>query len=149
MNRRLLPWLALAVVVAGTIAFVAWPRGGEASPAAHARVLADEFRCPECQGLSAADSSSPTARAMRADIRERIENGESDAEIRQAMVDRFGESILLKPEGGGLGLVVWGLPVVALVVGAAGLVLLLRRWRREPAVTVTDADRTLVEQARS
>ena len=149
MNRRLLPWLALALVVGATLTFVAWPRGGSPSPAAHARALAEEFRCPECQGLSAADSSSSTARAMRADIRERVENGQSDAEIRQAMIDRFGDSILLKPEGKGLGLVVWGLPVVALVVGATGLVLALRRWRRQPSASATDADRALVERARS
>ncbi len=149
MSRRLVPWIALALVVAATVAFVAWPRGGDPSPAAHARALAEEFRCPECQGLSAADSSAPTARAIRADIRERIEAGQSDGEIRQSMVDRFGESILLKPEGGGLGLLVWGLPVAALIVGGGGLVFVLRRGRREPALPVTDADRTLVERARS
>ena len=149
MSRRVVPWVALAAVVTATLAFVAWPDDGDPSPAAHAQSLAEEFRCPECQGLSAADSSAPTARAMRADIRASIEAGQSDAEIRQAMVDRFGESILLKPEGEGLGLLVWGLPVIALVVGAAGLALALRRWRRQPTVSATDADRTLVEQARS
>jgi cytochrome c-type biogenesis protein CcmH len=149
MSRRVGPWIALAIVVVATVAIVAWPDDDAPSPAAHTQSLAEEFRCPECQGLSAADSSAPTARAMRADIRDRIEAGQSDAEIRQAMVDRFGESILLKPEGEGLGLLVWGLPVIALVVGGAGLVLALRRWRRQPSATVTDADRTLVEQARS
>jgi cytochrome c-type biogenesis protein CcmH len=148
VTRRLLSWLGLGLVVAVTLAVVLWPGGGR-SDAARARALAEEFRCPECQGLSAADSSAPTARAMRADIRERVESGESDEEIRQAMVDRFGESILLRPEGGGLGLVVWGLPVAALALGGAGLALALRRWRREPAMHATTADEALVDQARS
>jgi len=148
MTRRMLPWAALAAVVVVVLAVVLWP-SGERSDAARARALAEEFRCPECQGLSAADSSAPTARAMRADIRDRVAAGQSDAEIRQAMVDRFGESILLKPEGGGLGLLVWGLPVAALVLGAGGLALALRRWRRQPTMHATDADEELVAQARS
>jgi cytochrome c-type biogenesis protein CcmH len=65
------------------------------------------------------------------------------------MVDRFGESILLRPEGGGLGLVVWGLPVAALALGAGGLALALRRWRRQPQLHPTEADEALVERARS
>jgi cytochrome c-type biogenesis protein CcmH len=148
VTRRLLPLIGLGAVVAVVLAVVVWP-SGEPSDAARARALAEEFRCPECQGLSAADSSAPTARAIRADIRDRIDAGQSDAEIRQAMVDRFGEAILLKPEGGGLGLLVWGLPVAALVVGAAGLALALRRWRRQPAMHATDADEELVARARS
>jgi cytochrome c-type biogenesis protein CcmH len=148
VTRRLLPWLVLGLVVAVTLAVVLWPSGGR-SDAARTRALAEEFRCPECQGLSAADSSAPTARAMRADIRDRVEAGQSDEEIRQAMVDRFGESILLRPEGGGLGLLVWGLPVAALALGAGGLALALRRWRRQPPMHATAADEALVEQARS
>jgi len=72
-----------------------------------------------------------------------------DAEIRQAYIDKFGPSILLKPESGGLGILVWGLPAAALVLGAGGLVLALRRWRREPHLRPTDADRELVQRARS
>jgi cytochrome c-type biogenesis protein CcmH len=148
MTRRLLPLIGLVAVIAVVLAVVLWP-SGEPSDAARARALAEEFRCPECQGLSAADSSAPTARAIRADIRDRIDAGQSDAEIRQAMVDRFGESILLKPEGGGLGLLVWGLPVAALALGAGGLVLALRRWHRQPSMHATDADEELVARARS
>ena len=149
MSRRLVPWIVLAAVVIATLAIVVWPDGGDASPSARARALSEEFRCPECEGLSVADSSAPTARAMRADIRERVAAGESDAEIRQAMIDRFGDSVLLKPEGEGIGLLVWGLPVVALVLGAGGLGYALWRWRRQPTLHATDADEALVERART
>jgi len=149
VTRRLLPWTVLAAVVLATLAVVVWPDGGDASPSARTRALAEEFRCPECEGLSVADSSAPTARAMRADIRERVAAGDSDAEIRQVMVDRFGESVLLKPEGEGIGLLVWGLPVVAVVLGAGGLGFALWRWRRQPTVHATDADEALVERART
>jgi len=146
--RARLPWLALAVLVAVPIGVVAWP-DGEPSPDARTRRLAEELRCPDCQGLSAAESSTPTARAIRADVRDRITAGQTDAEIREAMVDRYGESILLRPEGSGLGLLIFGLPVAALLLGGLGLVLALRRWRREPVPVPTDADRALVRKARA
>jgi cytochrome c-type biogenesis protein CcmH len=148
VNRRLLPWLALAAIVVVTLAVVVWPSGGKPSAAERASSIGSELRCPDCESQSITQSSTATARAARADIRQRIAAGESDAEIRQAYIDKFGDSILLKPESGGLGILVWGLPAAALVLGAAGLVLALRRWRREPHLHATDADRELVQRAR-
>jgi cytochrome c-type biogenesis protein CcmH len=96
-----------------------------------------------------ADSPSSTARAIADDVRRRIEEGESDGAIRRAYVDRYGEWILLQPEGSGFGAVVWALPVAGLVLGGGGLALAFRRWRRQPALEATEADRALVEQALS
>ena len=106
------------VVIA--LVWAAWPRGGTPGPAARTAELATELRCPDCEGLSVADSSTTTARAIRREIRQRVNHGETDEAIRQAYVDRYGESILLKPEGGGLGVIVWGLPIAALLIGAVG-----------------------------
>ncbi|HMF03662.1 MAG TPA: cytochrome c-type biogenesis protein [Acidimicrobiia bacterium] len=148
MNRSTLPWIALAAAVVVTLAIVVWPSGGTPSAAERARSIGSELRCPDCESQSIAQSSTETARAARTDIRRRIAAGESDADIRQAYIDKFGDSILLKPESGGLGILVWGLPAAALVLGAGGLVLALRRWRREPHLHPTDADRELVQRAR-
>ena len=148
MSRRALAWVALAAVLVITLAIVAWPRGGDASDASRVSSLSSELRCPDCEGQSIEQSSTETARAARADIRQRVATGQSDGEIRQAYIDKFGDSILLKPEGGGLGIVVWGLPAAALVLGGGGLVIALRRWRREPHQHPTDADRELVGRAR-
>ncbi len=147
--RRILPWAALAALVVGAIAWAAGPTDDERSARQRARDLAAELRCPDCEALSVADSPTTSARAIRAEIERRIAAGDSDETIRQSYVDRYGESILLKPEGSGIGLFVWGLPVAVLVVGAGGLALALRRWRREPRMHATAADEALVEQARS
>jgi cytochrome c-type biogenesis protein CcmH len=145
--RRHGPWVALAAVVAVVLGILLWP-GGSASPAERARSIEEQLKCPECQGLSVADSQAPTSRAIRADVKRRIAAGQSDATIRQAYVDKYGESILLDPRGSGLGLLVWVLPVLALALGALGIGFALARWRREPRLHATDADEALVDRAR-
>ncbi|HEX9506068.1 MAG TPA: cytochrome c-type biogenesis protein CcmH, partial [Acidimicrobiia bacterium] len=110
--------------------------------------LETELKCPECQGLSVADSQAPTSRAIRADIKRRIASGQSDGQIRQAYVDDYGESILLSPQGSGISLLVWVLPVLVLTLGATGIVFALRRNRNEPRLHATDADEMLVERSR-
>jgi cytochrome c-type biogenesis protein CcmH len=141
-------WWLLGVVVVVALVWAAWPEG-ESSARQRAAALASELRCPDCEGLSVADSSTASARAIRADLRRRIGEGQDDDDIRQEYVDRFGESILLNPEGEGIGVLVWGLPVLVLVVGAGGIVLALRRWRQEPAMHATSADEELVARARA
>jgi cytochrome c-type biogenesis protein CcmH len=147
MARRWLPWIVLAVVVVGAVTWAAWP-GGSPTLNERAHDLATELKCPDCEGLSVADSNTSTAGAIRADIKQRLARGQSDSEIKQHFVDLYGESILLSPSGSGLGFLVWGLPVVALLIGAGGLVIALRRWQRQPRMHATDADVALVEQAR-
>jgi cytochrome c-type biogenesis protein CcmH len=145
--RRWGPWIALGVVVAIALAVVLWPNGSQ-STATRAHSLETEFKCPECQGLSVADSQAPTSRAIRADIKRRIADGQSDEEIRQAYVDRYGETILLTPQDSGVSLIVWILPVVVLALGATGIVFALRRNRDEPHLHATPADERLVERQR-
>jgi cytochrome c-type biogenesis protein CcmH len=145
--RKWGPWIALGLVVVVALAIVVWPRGDQ-SPSARAHSLETQLKCPECEGLSVADSNAPTSRAIRTDIKRRIEQGESDARIRQAYVDRYGEQILLQPQGSGISLLVWVLPVVVLVLGGLGIAMVLARNRREPKLHASDADEALVERAR-
>ena len=148
MTRGRLAVAALVVVVVGAL----WlggtaGRGDDPSPAARSRRLAAELRCPVCQGLSVADSPSDMARSIATDIRRRVDAGETDEEIRQAYVERFGEWILLEPASSGLGAVVWALPVTGMVLAGAALALAFRRWRRQPPLAATAADRELVARA--
>jgi cytochrome c-type biogenesis protein CcmH len=146
---RKLVWVGLAVLAVLVLAVALWPSGATPTVRARTRSLASELRCVDCEGLSVAESSTASARQTRRDIEARIRRGQSDQDIRQVYVDRFGESILLKPSSSGIGVVVWALPVIVLVVGAGGLVLALRRWGRQPRLVATDADEALVAQARS
>jgi cytochrome c-type biogenesis protein CcmH len=146
-SRNRLAWILLGIVVAGAVVFALWPRSGPESTAAHTKRLAREFRCVDCEGLSVADSHTASARAARAEIQRRIAAGDSDAEIRGYFVDLYGESVLLKPQGTGIGLIVWALPVAALILGGAGIVIALRRWKRAPRLQATDDDEALVARA--
>ncbi len=142
-------WIGLALVVVAVLVAALWPRSGTESVGAHTRRLASELRCVDCEGLSVADSSTASAREERRDIAVRIRRGESDAAIRQAYVDTFGESVLLRPSGSGVGILVWGLPIMAVLLGAIGLGVALRRWSRQPRLTPTAADEAMVEEARA
>ena len=145
--RKWGPWVALGAMVAVVLAILLWP-GGSPTAAERARSLESELKCPECQGLSVADSQAPTSRAIRADIKKRIADGQSDEHIRQTYIDRYGESILLAPRSSGISLLVWVLPVLVVSLGATGIAFALARSRREIRLHATPADESLVERAR-
>jgi cytochrome c-type biogenesis protein CcmH len=150
VSRRVLAWGGAALLILGAIAWAAWPTSsGPQTPAQRAHELATEIRCPDCQALSVADSSSTSAQAIRVDLLRRTRAGQSDAEIRSVYVDRYGLGILLKPQSSGVGLLVWGLPVLAFALAAAGLTLAFVRWRREPRLHATTADEALVDGVRT
>jgi len=146
--RRWLPWTALVAVVAVAIGVAITRSEPSSDPEARARRLERELTCPVCTGESIAESNAPEARAIRADIRDRIAAGQSDAQIRQAYVDAYGERLVLKPGSDGIGLVAWGLPVVALVGGAAVIAVALRRWSAQPRLAASADDEDVVRHAR-
>jgi cytochrome c-type biogenesis protein CcmH len=148
MIRRWAPWIALAAVVVFVLAITLWP-GGSPSASERAHELETEIKCPECQGLSVADSQATTSQAIRTDIKKRIAAGQSDDTIRQAYVDRFGSAILLTPQSSGISLLVWVLPIVVFGLGAAGIAFVLARNRREPRLHATPADEVLLARERS
>jgi cytochrome c-type biogenesis protein CcmH/NrfF len=105
--------------------------GGAASDAERAQAVAESLRCPTCQGLSVADSGSPLAKSMRQIIDEQVAAGESEDEVRAYFVRRYGDWVLLTPRADGSGLLVWALPVAAVVAGLFAVAKLVRRRREE------------------
>ena len=142
-------WFALAVIVVVAVGVLVARSGPSHAPSARAARLADELACPVCTGESVADSNAPESRAIRIDIARRIRAGQGDAAIRDAYVAIYGEHVLLTPSNGGLGVIAWGLPVLALVLGAGGIAFAIRRGSRTPRLAATAADVELVERERA
>jgi cytochrome c-type biogenesis protein CcmH/NrfF len=141
-------WLLLLAVAAGTLAVGVFTDGPARTDADRTHAIAETIKCPTCRGQSVADSDAIAARAIRTEIARRVGLGETDDQIRDAVVGGFGDDLLLTPPRRGVGALVWFLPVAGLVLAAGGLALVFRRWRAGDA-EVSDADRVLVEQALS
>jgi cytochrome c-type biogenesis protein CcmH len=120
-------WLALAPAVADEMTPLAEPPLGDpitsaAEVQARAEHIGDQLRCPVCQALSVADSSSEAARAMQDRIAELVAQGYTDVQIEDYFVDRYGEWVRLEPPKTGLDLLVWLGPVVLLGLGALTII---------------------------
>ncbi len=145
--RRLLPWLALVLVLAGALVVGSAGDGGPRTDAERTAALSSQLRCPTCRGQSVRDSDAPAAAAIRTEIARRVEEGQSDEEILAYVDGQFSESLLLTPPRSGVGSLVWILPVAALVVALAGLAAAFRRWRPPAPPEVSDEDRRRVAEA--
>jgi cytochrome c-type biogenesis protein CcmH len=146
--RAWLPWAVLFVVVIGFLAYGSQGTTGEMTAQDRVTNLARTIKCPTCSGESSAESNAPSSQEVRRDIALRVEQGQSDDDIRGYYASRYGEDILLTPPSSGLGALVWVIPVVAGAAAVLGLVLVFRRWQQEArAATVSDADRSLVDEA--
>jgi cytochrome c-type biogenesis protein CcmH/NrfF len=130
--RRLFPYAMLVVLLLG-FAAAAWR---SATPRAETgSSIAAQLLCPACQGESVAQSQSPMAAAMRDTIAAQLAEGRSPEQIRQYFVDRYGPGILADPPHGGLGVLLWLVPL--LVLGLLGcLVWRSRRRTGSPSAPV-------------
>ena len=97
-----------------------------------ARDISSELRCLVCQNQSIDDSDAPLAKDLRIVVRDRLQAGDSDRQVRDFVVQRYGEFVLLKPAFGLHTALLWLGPVLVLSVGAAGLLLTLSRRRASP-----------------
>ena len=113
---------------------------------ARARVLSKELRCMVCQNQSIDDSEAPLAHDLRVLVRERLKAGDSDVQVIDFLVARYGEFVLLKPRLSWHTAALWGLPPAVLLIGIGMIVLVIRRRRTAPAVET--ANLTAAEEAR-
>lgn len=136
---RMLLGLVLALAVAvPTLAVEPDEVLSDAALEARARALSAELRCLVCQNQSIDDSNAPLARDLRLLVRERLKTGDSDAQVREFVVARYGEFVLLKPPLSSRTILLWLTPALILA-GVAWLVLaaLRRRMAAEPAGSPT------------
>ena len=104
-----------------------------------ARDLSLGLRCLVCQNQSIDDSDAPLARDLRVLVRERLKAGDSDAEVIDFVVDRYGEFVLLKPRLGWHTLLLWLAPMLALLIAGA-IVLRGMRHTRAAAPAALNAE---------
>ena len=82
-----------------------------------ARALSQELRCMVCQNQSIDDSDAPLAKDLRVFVRARLQAGDSDAAIRDAVVERYGEFALFRPRLAPHTIALWGMPLFILLCG--------------------------------
>ncbi len=150
-RTRAWAWLTVAVVVAAGLTVGVVQGRAPRSEQDRIDAIAKTIKCPVCTSESVYESRSGSAEDIRREIADQVAAGRSADEVRAAVAARYGDGILLKPPSGGLGGLVWVLPVVGLVLAAAGLVAAFRRWRNAGAGLgpATAEDEALVAQARS
>lgn len=102
--------------------------------------LARRMHCPVCAGQTVADSNSELALQIRGIIEEKVQAGESDQQILDYFVARYGPSILAEPPKSGIGMGLWWMPVLVVAVGAVVVVTYLRERTRVPVTARSDAD---------
>lgn len=92
-----------------------------------ARQISAELRCMVCQNESIDDSNAELARDLRILVRERLTSGDTDKQVIDFVVDRYGEFVLLKPRFNAQTALLWGFPVLILLIGGVALGFAFRR----------------------
>lgn len=141
--------LALAFL-AMTPAFAVQPDEMLADPAleARAREISRELRCPVCQGENIDDSNAQISRDLRILVRERLVAGDSNAEVIDYVVDRYGEFVLFNPRPEGVNLALWlAGPVLLLAgIGIAGVTLRNRNRAARPDPVLSEAEQARLKE---
>ena len=134
------PLLALAIAASAQapVAEVASP-----DPAVERRMreLAEELRCLVCQNQTIADSSAPLAVDLRNQLRGQIAQGRSDGQIRDYMVDRYGDFVLYRPPMRVRTVLLWVGPFLMVAIGAGIFLFVVRRRPANPAAPLTEERR--------
>jgi len=149
--RRVLHALSVAAVLLAVPAYAVQPDEIMSDPAkeARARALSREYRCMVCQNQSIDDSDAPLARDLRLLVRERIAAGDTDTQVTDFLVARYGEFVLLKPRVSRETLLLWLVAPVVLGGGMLALWLHLRRRRsggRDDVLTLTPEEEAKIER---
>ena len=143
--------LAFALILAAPLARAVQPDEMLKDPAleARARDLSAQLRCLVCQNQSIDDSDASLAKDIRVLIRERISKGESNDQVRDFLVSRYGDFILLKPPFKRETLLLWLSAPLTLLLGALAIIMATRRTVAPAPALSAEEERRLAEIAGS
>ncbi|MDX8440434.1 cytochrome c-type biogenesis protein [Mesorhizobium australafricanum] len=105
---------------------------------ARARTLSEGLRCMVCQNQSIDESDADLARDLRILVRQRLTAGDTDQQVMDYIVSRYGEFVLLKPRFSLRNALLWGTPVLLLLAG--GLFIIISARSRRPASTALSVE---------
>lgn len=137
--RSILAATGLVAVMMTGLAHAVQPDEVMSDPAmeSRARGISAHLRCMVCQNQSIDDSDADLARDLRLLVRERLTDGDSDEQVIDFVVARYGEFVLLKPRLNGSTILLWASPILLLLIGGGALAL---RLRRSDSVATTELD---------
>ena len=110
-----------------------------------ARALSKELRCMVCQNQSIDDSDAPLARDLRILVREHLRAGETDQQVLDFLIARYGEFVLLRPRFSPHTALLWLTPLGVLVIGALGIAMSARRQRKSEGNLTASEEARLAE----
>lgn len=148
LRARPLAWAFVAALMLASTAIATTV--DESDLETRTREVAKTLRCTVCQTENVWESGSPFAQTVRANIRERLQQGQSPEEIRAYFLSRYGDYILMQPPTRGVNWIVWVGPFVLLAVGGFLLYRSLARWvtpaAPPPVQPLDDASRSRIER---
>jgi cytochrome c-type biogenesis protein CcmH len=143
-------WIALAfaVWVACPVAFATQAPNSAADPALEARVMAvsEELRCLVCQNETIAASHADLAVDLRKQIRTKLSEGQSERQIIDFMVERYGDFVRYRPPLNAATVLLWLGPFALLLAGAFALIRTIRGRQKQAPLTLSEADRARARQ---
>jgi cytochrome c-type biogenesis protein CcmH len=147
--RFLLPLVFLIALLTSAPSWAVQPDEVLSDPAleARARAISRELRCMVCQNESIDDSDAPLAHDLRVLVRERLKAGDSDQQIINFLVSRYGEFVLLRPPLSWHTAALWGTPPALVLLGIIMIVVVERR-RRAMSQQTAPLSLTPAEEAR-
>ena len=101
--------------------------------------VAKQMNCPTCVGVNLADCRTQTCEQWRDQIADLLAEGYTEQEVLDYFEERYGTRVLLEPPRHGTTLILWVLPVIALIAGGIWLAMMMRKWNQAQPVTASNA----------
>ena len=127
IKPRTVSWVLLALVTIVALLVGSFDAGDSETPSERAASLAASIACPQCSGQPVSESSAPIAQVIRAEIKEQVDQGRSDSEIRAYYAEQYGQWVNLNPSASGFDSLVWIAPFLVVGIALGGLTLAFSR----------------------
>jgi len=130
-KSRAISWFTMMAVFLAALIFGTLDSKTTETPAERAASLASTIACPQCSGQPVSESSAPIAQVIRAEIKEQVDQGLSDSEIKAIYIQRYGDWVNLNPSSKGFDSIVWIAPFLIIGIGLGGITLAYSRRKTD------------------